>query len=139
MIIARAVLIAGGVALAGYGVVLLVTTLDAVQLVALGVWLVATLIVHDGVLAPAVNWLRVGWYRRVKTRPRAVTAAVHIGFVIGGVLTLFVAPEIWAQGRGNPNPTILIGDYAVRLMLIWAIIGVAVLIVSRIAVRSSRR
>ena len=64
MTFARGSLIAGGVALAGYGVALLVTTLDPVQLVSLGVWLVATLIVHDGVLAPAVNWLHVRWYRR---------------------------------------------------------------------------
>lgn len=139
MTFARGSLIAGGVALAGYGVALLVTTLDPVQLVSLGVWLVATLIVHDGVLAPAVNWLHVRWYRRSDTRPRAVGAAVHIGFVVGGVLTLFVAPEIWAQGRGNPNPTILIGDYALRLLLVWATIGAVVLIVSRIALRTSRR
>lgn len=139
MIWFRRGMIAAGVALGSYGLVLLVTSMSVAQLMALGVWLAAMIVVHDGMLAPAVSWLRGRWYRRAHTRPRALTAVVHIGFVVGGVLTLFVLPEIWAQGRGNANPTILVGDYALRLLVVWAAIGAVVVVVARVAIRRSRR
>lgn len=139
MIVLRSLLLVVGVAIAGYGVFLLVTTLSFAQLLALAVWLVAVTVVHDAVLAPLTSWLRARWYRGAEARANIVTTVVHVGFVVGGVLTLFVVPEIWAQGRGNPNPTILVGDYALRLTLVWALIAATVLIVVRVVTRRSRR
>lgn len=139
MIAARILLIGVGVAVAGYGVVLLVTTLSHFQLIAVALWLIAMIVVHDAVLAPLTSALHARWYRRAQTRPTIITVTVHIGFAVGGTLTLFVVPEIWAQGRGNANPTILVGDYALRLVLVWALIAVIVLVVVRVALRQSRR
>ncbi|MEV4688620.1 hypothetical protein [Microbacterium sp. LWH3-1.2] len=139
MTILRPLLLALGVAVAGYGVFLLVTTSSPSRLLALMVWLVAVIAVHDAVLAPLMSSLRARWYRRAEARATVVTTVVHVGFVVGGVLTLFVVPEIWAQARGNPNPTILVGDYALRLTLVWALIAATVLIVVRVVTRRSRR
>jgi hypothetical protein len=139
MILLRGGLLIVGGALAAYGVFLAVTTLGPSQLLALAVWLAAVVVVHDGVMAPMTSWLRRRWYRRAESRPRALTAVAHVGFVVGAVLTLFVVPEIWAQGRGNPNPTILVGDYALRLAIVWGLIAGTVLVVGRVVIRRSRR
>ncbi|WP_374976790.1 hypothetical protein ACEYYH_02890 [Microbacterium trichothecenolyticum] len=139
MTLLRGALLVVGGALAAYGVFLAVTTLSPAQLLALAIWLAAVVVVHDAVLAPTASWLHARWYRRAESRPRALTAVAHVGFVVGAVLTLFVIPELWAQGRGNPNPTILVGDYALRLVIVWALIAATVLVVGRIVIRRSRR
>lgn len=131
----RGILIAGGVALAGYGVWLLVTRLSPVDLLWLAVWLAAAIVIHDGIIAPALAVVRRRWDRAPR-RPRAVAATAQIGFAVGAVLTLYVAPELWAQARMPANPTILTGDYALRLLVIWGIIAGVVLVVSRLARRS---
>jgi hypothetical protein len=139
MRLARGLLIAAGLGLAGYGAVLLLTTLSPWQLVALALWLAAVVVVHDGLLAPLTSALRVRWWRGAPQRPPLVTAIAQVGFVVGGVLTLFVVPELWAQGRGSANPTILVGDYAIRLLVVWAVIALAVLVAARLVIRRSRR
>ncbi|MEU1973515.1 hypothetical protein ABZ477_17805 [Microbacterium sp. NPDC019599] len=139
MTLLRGALFVVGGALAAYGVYLAVTTLGPIQLLALAIWLAAVVVVHDGILAPAISWLRRRWYRGADERPRALTIVAHVGFVVGAVLTLFVVPEIWAQGRGNPNPTILVGEYALRLVIVWGLIAGTVLVVGRVVNRRSRR
>jgi hypothetical protein len=136
---ARFVTVAAGVALAGYGVVLLVTTSTLPQLFALTLWLAAVVIVHDAVLTPSLSALRARWYRASGARPAGVTRAVQVGFMVGAVLTAFVAPAIWAQSRDHPNPTILVGDYAARLLAVWAGIAAVVLVIARVLIRRSRR
>ena len=68
-----------------------------------------------------------------------MTAVAQIGFVTGAVLSLYVLPEVWAQGRDPINPTILVGDYATRLLVVWAVIALVVLVTWRVAVRRDRR
>lgn len=139
MIVVRGVLLAAGIGLIAIGGFLMATTLSPPQLVALVIWLAAVIVVHDAVLAPALSVLHARWWRRADTRPKSVTAVAQVGFVVGGVLTLFVVPEIWAQGRGNPNPTILVGDYAMRLLVAWVVIGLVVLVWTRVVTRRVRR
>lgn len=136
---ARLALAAAGVGLGGYGVVLALTTLAPPQLLALTVWLIAVVAVHDGLVAPVTSALRARWWRRADRRPAVVTVVAQVGFVTGAVLSLLVVPEIWAQSRGSANPTILVGDYALRLTLVWAGIAAIVLVTWRVAVRRSRR
>ena len=139
MRVARLVLVAAGSASAAYGAFLVLTTMPPPQLLALVVWLAAVVVVHDGLVAPGASALRTGWRRGAERRPPAVTAVVELGVTVGGALSLFVLPEIWAQGLGNPNPTILVGDYAMRLLIAWAVIGAIVLVVSRLVIRRGRR
>ena len=134
---ARVAVIAAGIGAAGYGVVLLITALSPSLLLALAVWLAAVVIVHDAILAPAMSALRARWWRDAGGRAPVVTAVGQIGFVMGAVLSLFVLPEIWVQGRGSANPTILVGDYALRLAIVWVSIALVVLVTWRLCRRRS--
>lgn len=139
MRLSRVVLVVLGVGLGGYGALLLVTTLSPASLLALTVWLVALVVVHDGVIAPIESAVHARWWRRADRRPLVVTVVAQAGFVMGAILSLYVLPEIWAQGRGSRNPTILVGDYATRLAIVWAVIALVVLVTWRVAVRRERR
>ncbi|WP_127819558.1 hypothetical protein [Microbacterium sp. CPCC 204701] len=135
----RIVLTIVGLGLGGYGALLLVTTLSPASLLALAVWLVGVVVAHDAVVAPVESAVHARWWRRADRRPVVVTAVAQIGFVTGAILSLYVLPEIWAQGRGSPNPTILVGDYARRLVAVWGVIAFVVLVTWRVAVRRDRR
>lgn len=133
----RAVLVAGGVALLAVGGWHL-ADLRAAQLRSLATWLVAGLVLHDGVLVPAVTvaTLAAGAVlRRLATRgvgghrlrlPADALAWVVGGLAVGGVLTLVVLPELHARALGSANPTVLPGDYGRHLVLVWAAIVVVV-------------
>lgn len=136
--LARIVLVILGAGLGGYGALLLVTTLSPASLLALAVWLAAVVVVHDGVIAPVESAVHARWWRGADQRPLVVTTIAQVGFVTGAILSLYVLPEIWAQGRGSRNPTILVGDYATRLVLVWAVIALVVLVTWRVAVRRDR-
>jgi hypothetical protein len=105
-------------------------------------WLVAGLVLHDGVLVPAVTLLTLGGgllARRLTDRPASggvaarrwrvlpgAPAWVVTGLVVGGVLTLVVLPEVHAKHLGTANPTVLPHDYGLRLAIAWAVIAVVV-------------
>ncbi|WP_036285309.1 hypothetical protein [Microbacterium luticocti] len=139
MIAARIALGVAGLGLAGFGVVTLAQTLALASLIWVGVWLAGAVVVHDGVLVPAVSLLRARLRRRGRRWPRAATAVIELGAMVTGVLVLFVVPELIAQARGNPNPTILQGDYALRLLVAVLLIAAAALVVVRVLVRRARR
>jgi hypothetical protein len=139
MRLSRVVLVVVGVGLGGDGAVLLVTTLSPASLLALAVWLVAVVVAHDAVLAPVESAVHARWWRRADRRPLVVTVVAQAGFVTGAILSLYVLPEVWAQARGSRNPTILVGDYATRLVVVWAVIALVVLVTWRVAVRRDRR
>jgi hypothetical protein len=136
---ARGVLIAVGAALAAFGAVELVTTLSIADLAWLAVWLAGAIVLHDVVLVPSVALLRGAFRRHARRWPRAVGVVAEIAFGAAAVVTLFVVPELWAQSRGTPNPTLLTGDYATRLLLMWVIALLAVLIPARVLIRRGRR
>ena len=135
---ARRVLIAAGAALVAIGGFFAVTSLTPARLVWLGVWLAGAVIVHDGVLVPLLALARAGLRRMGTTWPPLAVAAIEVGFAVAGTVTLFVLPELWAQHRGSPNPTILQGDYAGRLLLVLTFVAVAVLVVVRVVLRGAR-
>ncbi|WP_166973763.1 hypothetical protein [Brevibacterium atlanticum] len=72
------------------------------------------------------------------SRYEAITRSL---LVAACLVSVIVAPEIWAQRRGVANPTILPGDYAQNLLALWVVVlavSAIVLIVGLIAVRRSR-
>lgn len=135
----RAALVAVGVAAVGFGVFTLVTTIAPAKLAWLVVWLAATVVIHDGILVPALSVARARLRATGRGWPVAVTATIEIGFLAFATVALFVAPELWAQQRGNANPTILQGDYAGRLVGLAVVIGAVVLVVSRVLMARARR
>ena len=130
MRIARIVLVLAGVALTFGGGVLLLTTQRIDQLGGLALWLAGAIIVHDAILSPLVlaasllarrAGVRVGW---------VPIAVLQVALVIGGVVSLFVVPEIVAQARRPSNPTILTQPYALHLAVFWAVLLVAAVAVA---------
>lgn len=124
--IARAGLVLGGAAVAGYGCWLLWP-----QLPTAWTWLVAGPILHDAIVAPAIGIAGLALGRLIPNPARR--ARVAAGLAISAVLGLVAAPLLW---RGQPaplNPGLHDRDYVrgfvVALFAIWA--GVLVGEVSR--------
>ncbi|WP_181272852.1 hypothetical protein [Brevibacterium oceani] len=69
-------------------------------------------------------------------RALAVTRAL---LVAASLVSAVVVPEIWAQGRGAANPTILPGDYAGNLLVLWGVVAAASVIVLTIGLIAARR
>lgn len=128
-----------GVAVAGYGVVVLLGTVPWTSYLGLAVWLLAAVVLHDAVLVPAVSALRAAAHRAGRRLPGAAVALVEAGFVVGGVLSLIALPEIWAQRLGPLNPTVLPGAYGPALVTTWLVVAIlAAAGVAIIVVRSRR-
>ena len=134
---ARTVLAAAGIAVAVFGAGVLLRTVPWPQYLIVAIWLAGAIILHDGVLVPAVTLLRTGAHRAGGRLPSAAVGIVTSGFVVAGLLSVVVLPEIWAQHRGTGNPTVLPGNYPVRLLVAWGIVAAATLLGA--AVLSARR
>jgi hypothetical protein len=129
-----------GSALTAVGAYFLLTTEPPAALLGLAVWLAAAVLLHDGVFAPAVHLVNRMLDRGSRGLPPHAVLSVRILFGVGAILTLVAAPELIAQARPHVNPTILVGDYAVRLAVVWGAILVATaLVVTWSAVRTRRR
>ena len=118
--VARRVLVGVGVVGLLVAAWITLTTVHPQQYGGILLWLVAAVVLHDGVLGP-LTWLanRVlrGAGRRV---PAAVLAIVQVAAVVGSVVALVVLPEIRAKRLGVRNPTVLPMDYALHLLLVEA-------------------
>lgn len=128
-----------GAAIAAFGVFTLLTTLRPDQLLGLAIWLAGAIVAHDAILVPLAHILSTGLDRTARRLSRQTKSIVRIGAVVGGVLSLAVLPEIYAKSLGPANPTILAADYALRLAIAWAIIGVLVVLASAIMNARTRR
>lgn len=135
---ARLVLVVAGCASAAFGALAAVQSLAIEQLVWLVVWLGGCIVVHDAVLAPLLSVARRRLRRAGRAWPPGVTALVEAGFMLVGAIALFVAPELVAQGRRNPNPTILQADYGMRLLVTVALVTLVVLVAVRVLIRRAR-
>lgn len=125
---ARLVLGASAVLVIAFGALVMLQTVRWTHYLGLVVWLAAAVVLHDGVLVPAVTALRAALLRTARTLPRGTVGVVQGGFVVGMVVSLAVLPEIWAQHLGTRNPSVLPGDYLARLAGVWAVIVAAALV-----------
>ena len=103
----------------GYGAVKILTGAPTEDLRALAIWLVAAVVIHDGVVSPAV--LGVGWVlARVPPRPRRFAQA---GLVVGGMLVVVAAPLIHRQGTQPASKALLLKNYAGNLSLLLVLVA----------------
>jgi len=129
-------LIAFGIALLGIGVVVLFQEVNPKRYIGILTWLVAALIIHDGIIAPAVFAVSL-LSRRLSTRvPAVVIAIVQGALVVGGVVTLIVVPEILKKSIGTLSSSILPQNYLLNLFLFY---GALVAVTVAIAVGYYRR
>jgi hypothetical protein len=125
---ARVALAATGVILTGVGIYFLVTTEPPKAVLGVVVWLAAAVVIHDGVIAPGTTAANALLSRVGRRLPHSALLVIRTGFGLGVVLTLVVVPELIAQARPHANPTILVGDYLGRLIVVWGVIVLAVAI-----------
>lgn len=128
-----------GLTIAGFGVFTLMTTLRPDQLFGLAIWLAGAIVAHDAILVPFAQVLSTGLDRAAPGLSRETRSIVRIGAVVGALLSLAVIPEIYAKATGPANPTILAGDYGLRLGIAWAIIAVLVVLGSAFMAARTRR
>lgn len=125
----RRILIGAGAAVIALGAVVLAADQTVPQIIGVGAWLLAAILLHDGVLAPLAFGLDL-MLRRTGRRLRPVYLVVaQVAVIVGAVLTLVVAPEIRATTIGNPNPTVVPFDYGARLAWMWVVLAAATAVV----------
>ena len=130
----RIALGAAGLALGLYGIFRLLTEIDIPNLVQLVIWLIAALVVHDGILSPLL--LAVGSVlARMPARARAVLQGA---LVSGGLVTVIALPMVHRAYSQPASKAILQQDYTANLGILLALVAagaVAVYVVQLVRAR----
>ncbi len=117
-------LIAFGIALIGVGGIVLLQDVAPKNYLGIIAWFAGAIILHDGIVAIAAFGVQLGLRRVGKRIPLAVLAIVQGAIVIGAIMALIVFPQIYKQGIGTNNPTVLPLDYAGNLVLFYVVLTV---------------
>jgi hypothetical protein len=123
----RIILAAAGILLGLFGVYRLITEIPLSSLMALGVWLLAALLIHDGLLAPAVVGLGVLLRRYLQA-----------ALLVGALVTVVALPMIYLRGSQPAVKALLLRNYGLNLALILGLIAVITLSLYAIRVAQDR-
>jgi len=132
MSLLRGVIGAVGVVVAGFGIWLLLTRQDLDQLTSAATWLVAGVVLHDGVVAGVT--LLVGAVV-LRLLPRAAKAPAVVGFVVLGSVTLLAVPVLGRFGARPDNATLLDRGYVAGWLVLAAVTVVAVVVATVVRAR----
>ncbi len=135
MITARGVLAVAGGLVAGYGALLLVTTVPPSSLLRVAVWMVAAVIIHDMIWSPSLLGLGTA-LDRVPARGRRFLQG---GLVVAGCLVVVAVPLISRQGSQPSSTTILLQDVGRQLAVLLALVALVTLIAWLRQVQRDRR
>jgi hypothetical protein len=118
-----------GVVALGYGAGRLLLGLPVATLLVLGAWLLVALLVHHGVLQPAL--LAVGAaLHRIPDRARGF---VQAWLIMVGAVTVIAVPLVLRQLSQPPAKAMLLQQYGVNLILLIVILAVGTLIAYGVA------
>jgi hypothetical protein len=131
----RIILAVSGILLGLFGVFRLLTQFPGPSLLPLVIWLVAALIIHDGLLSPAVVGLSWVLRRFVPDRERRYLQA---WLIMSALVVVIALPMIYLRGSQPAAKAILLQDYASNLGLIIGALGVATLALYGIRVLQDR-
>ncbi|HEX6445672.1 MAG TPA: hypothetical protein VF053_11325 [Streptosporangiales bacterium] len=124
-------------ACAGYGVWAIVSTQRPSSLPRTAGWLAGVLVLHDGVLAPA---LVVAGVLLAHVVPRPARPLVAAGLVVSGLVVLVAAPLVLGLGARAGDPSRLPLPYGRNLVLLLAAVWLAVALIGGLMwVRRSAR
>lgn len=131
----RIVLKASGILLGLFGVLRLLTQIPTGNLVVLAVWLVAAVVIHDGLLSPAI--LAVGWAlaRAIPPRGRRYTQAALIS---GGLIVAVAIPLILRAGRQPESKAILRQNFGGNLTILLGLVAALSLLLYAVRVARDR-
>lgn len=138
MTAARVLLVMVGVAVAGYGGVLL-WDLSTTVLVRIIVWALVGVVVHDLVFAPLCAAVGLAGRALIPVRWRSPVAVATLCSVVLAVLAI---PVYSKPGMRPDNPTVLDRDYAeglwVSIAVVWAGVLLYHLLTRRLPVRQDQ-
>jgi hypothetical protein len=105
-----------------------------VELLILAAWLIAAVVIHDGLLSPAV--LTVGWFlaRRVPPRARRYLQGL---LIVGGLLTVIAIPLMLRRDSQPASKAMLQQNYGGNLRILLALAAALSLLLY--AIRVARR
>lgn len=130
----RVIIGGAGGALVLFGVFRLLTEVPLSALLVLALWLAGAILIHDGILSPAV--LAVGLaLRRVPARARRYLQA---GLIAGGLITVVAIPLIYRRGSQPAAKSILDQNYGGNLTLLLGIVAALTLLGYAIRVARDR-
>ena len=127
----RVILAVAGILLGLFGVGRLATEIPGYSLKWLAIWLIAALLIHDGILSPLI--VAVGWYLRehVPARGRRYLQA---GLIMAAMVTVIAVPMIYRRGSQPVSKAILNQNFGANLTLLLGIIAGATLLAYAIRV-----
>jgi hypothetical protein len=131
----RIVLAAVGLGVGTYGIFQLLTELPRQTLVLLALWLIGALIIHDGLLSPAVIGVGAALRRYVPDRGRRY---LQFGLIMAAMITVIAVPMIYRTNTQPPAKALLLQDFRVNLTVLLAAIGGGTLIAYAIRVARDR-
>ncbi len=114
-----------GVLLALYGVFRLLTEIKVPDLELLAVWLIAAVVLHDGIISPIVAGL--GW-ATARYVPRRARRFLQPTLVVGGLVTVIALPMIYRQGTLPSQKGILRQNYTANLTIALGILVAVMLL-----------
>jgi hypothetical protein len=120
----RIILASAGVGLALFGAYRLITEVPLRSVLFLAVWMLAALVIHDGVLSPFV--VTVGWLLR-RLLPDRGRRFVQVGLIVAGLVTVIALPLIGLRGSQPAAKGLLLRDYGANLTLIIGVVAVVTL------------
>ena len=125
MLIARILLVATGIGVLLYGAGRVLLQTPPPSLVLLGIWLVAAVVIHDGLLSPLVVAVGAGLQRLVPDRARR-----HLQFALiaGGLVTVVAVPLIVYRGSQPASKALLLQDYGAHLTWLLGLIAAGTLV-----------
>lgn len=118
-----------GVVALGYGVGRLLLGLPVATLLVLGAWLLVVLLLHHGVLQPAVLAVGAALHRL----PDRARGFVQAGVIMIGAVTVIALPLLLRRGTQPPAKAMLLQHYELNLAVLVAIITVGTLIAYGVA------
>jgi hypothetical protein len=131
----RVVLAVVGVGVGTYGIFQLVTQIPRQTLVLLALWLIGALIIHDGLLSPAVIGVGAALRRYVPDRGRRY---LQFGLIMAAMVTVIAVPMIYRANTQPPAKALLLQDFGINLTVLLAAIGGGTLIAYAIRVARDR-
>jgi hypothetical protein len=131
----RIVLAVVGVGVGTYGIFQLLTQLPWQTLVLLALWLIGALIIHDGLLSPAVIGVGAALRRYVPDRGRRF---LQFGLIMAAMVTVIAVPMIYRANTQPPAKALLLQDFGINLTVLLAAIGGGTLIAYAIRVARDR-
>jgi hypothetical protein len=124
-----------GVSVVLYGIVNLGLHVPATALVWVAVWLLALVVIHHGLVSPAVVAVGALLRRVVPDRGRRLLQA---GLITAVPVTVIALPLIYRQGSQPPSKAMLLQNFTANLGLLLGIIAAACLIGYAIRVARDR-